>query len=153
MIWVNVGPPPSVSAVAVSKGKLTKQQRALAQLRQKKIDALKLAVAFAVAVKHHLRDEPGIDYDDLKDVLPEWFARFDEIGFGTSSSTPCSPSDHQSLANADLRWKQSEHGLTFSGNGVSVSEAGPHTPLLGDNHRTIEFHAYSAKVSMPLPLV
>jgi len=38
---------------------------------QEKIKHVKLLLAFAVAVKHHLRLEFGIDWYDLKDLLPE----------------------------------------------------------------------------------
>lgn len=153
MIWVNVGPSPADASPATTKGKHTKKQRAVTQLRQKKIEALKLALSFAYAVKHHLRDEPGIEYDDYKGVLPAWFARFDEIGFDTTSSSPYSPADHLAPADADLKRKQFDHGLTINESSVTICQAGPNTPLLGDSHRTIEFHPYSEKTSIPLPLM
>jgi len=39
--------------------------------RQEKEKNVKLLLAFAIAVKHHLRLEFGIDWYDLKDLLPE----------------------------------------------------------------------------------
>jgi putative membrane protein len=153
MIWVNVGPTAADASVSETKGKVTKRQRALSQLRERKILTLRLAISFAYAVKHHLRNEPGTEHDDYKGVLPASFARFDEIGYDTTASSSSSSIGNPPSADPDVRQMRNDHGLTFHASGVGVSQAGPNTPLLGDTHRTIEFHPYSAKIAMPLPLV
>jgi hypothetical protein len=113
--------------------------------RQEKIHLVKLCIAYAVAVKHSLRNEAGTEYGDLVGLLPTGFARFDDTGhertFASSSehsysSTTISPGDR-------LRVRRS-----------SVDLPSAATPLLNDSHRTVEFFSYSQnKKQTPLPLM
>jgi len=45
------------------------------QLRRRKTDALKLILSFVYAVKHYLREEDGLDWEDYVGVLPTGFMR------------------------------------------------------------------------------
>ena len=58
----------------------------LTQLHKVKCNILRLAVFYAYAVKHHLRDEHGLAFEDYSGVVPPSFARHDEVGFDTSST-------------------------------------------------------------------
>ncbi|KAI0648207.1 Bestrophin, RFP-TM, chloride channel-domain-containing protein [Trametes meyenii] len=72
LIWVNVSTPPLDDA---SKGKFPAANLTPAQLRRKKVDTIKLALVFAYAVKHYLRGEDGLDWDDYGGILPASTAR------------------------------------------------------------------------------
>ena len=133
------------------------------QLRRRKIEAVQLCLSFSYAVKHYLRGEDGIAYEDYRGVLPASFNRFDENVSGPRTdmtgsiySTITSPSgnatpggsgrsspDPINVSKADatkrVRHKRSKKDLP-----------GQHTPLLG--HRTIDFEPLTDD-SMPLPLV
>lgn len=113
--------------------------------RQQKIRVVKLCIAYAVAVKHLLRNEEGKEHEDLVGLLPSDFARFDDTGrersFATSlersySSVTGSPADQPRVdpSTVDL---------------PSVT-----TPLLNDRHRTVQFFPCPQnKKQMPLPLM
>ncbi|KAG5649695.1 hypothetical protein H0H81_002470 [Sphagnurus paluster] len=64
-IWVNVALPPTDAQPAYAKGKTPTSDVTLAQLRRRKIEALKLCLSFAFAAKHYLRGEDGVKYDDF----------------------------------------------------------------------------------------
>ena len=113
--------------------------------RQEKIRLVKLCIAYAVAVKHSLRNEEGTEYEDFVGLLPPDLARFDKTGhertFASSlersySSVTTSPGDpfRVSRSTADL---------------PSAT-----TPLLDDSHRIVQFFPYSQnKKYMPLPMM
>jgi putative membrane protein len=113
--------------------------------RQQKIRVVKLCIAYAIAVKHLLRNEEGAEYEDLVGLLPSDFARSDDTGrersFVTSpersySSVAVSPAD-QLRVNRSI---------------VDLPSAT--TPLLNDRHRTVQFFPSSQnKKQMPLPLM
>lgn len=67
---MNVAVPP---ADDVARGKAA--TLSAKELRRKKVQALKLCVCFAYAVKHYLRGEDGLDWDDYVGILPPAVAR------------------------------------------------------------------------------
>ncbi|KAI0637332.1 UPF0187-domain-containing protein [Trametes polyzona] len=72
LIWVNVSTPP---ADDIAKGKSAAANLTPAQLRRRKVDAIKLCLAFAYATKHYLRGEDGLDWEDYAGILPASTAR------------------------------------------------------------------------------
>ncbi|KAH8118527.1 UPF0187-domain-containing protein [Phellopilus nigrolimitatus] len=178
-IWVTVAIPPDSDAATLGKGPAGGQMNA-SQLRSAKADTLKLAVAFAYAVKHRLRGENGTDYEDYEGILPPFIARYEEAG-STNASSPISrnTSYHATgsisppifrrksedetandnsggIASASSkidRHKSNGRGIHVHDASVTLSEQGPNTPLLGDSHRTVQFHPYSSISTIPLPLI
>ncbi|THU99393.1 UPF0187-domain-containing protein [Dendrothele bispora CBS 962.96] len=152
LLWINVAPPPTDEQPAHAKGKTPTNDLSAHQLRRKKIYVLRLCLSFAFAVKHYLRGEDGIDWNDYQGVLPDGFARFDEIGFNKTYTAPsydaAKPSSGPSSVEARpdatkrIRVKRSKNRLPDSS-----------TPLLSDTHRTVEFHAFANETSIPLPLI
>ncbi|KAG8891956.1 hypothetical protein FRB99_003217, partial [Tulasnella sp. 403] len=49
------------------------------KLRADKVRLIKLLLSYVYAVVHHLRNEPGTDYEDYEGVLPDGFEYFDSI--------------------------------------------------------------------------
>ncbi|KAG8693877.1 hypothetical protein FRC08_008835 [Ceratobasidium sp. 394] len=131
-------------------------------------------VAFAVAVKHHLRSEDGSQYDDFIGLLPSDFSRFDNRGFdkrgrhgnrdyGTSSSTAVAGAAHRHetehthglSTSADLSATlvpSSPHRISFLGNKGAAPDP-ERDPLLSDNRQTVEFRPYDTRKPLPLPLI
>ncbi|PIL30455.1 hypothetical protein GSI_07154 [Ganoderma sinense ZZ0214-1] len=72
LIWINVSVPTADDA---SRGKFPSANLTPAQLRRRKVDAIKLSLCFAYAVKHYLRGEDGLDWDDYAGILPAPTAR------------------------------------------------------------------------------
>ena len=115
-------------------------------------------------MKHYLREEDGVYWEDYRGVLPESFARSDEIGFNTQrtegtksyaatqNSSVCkgerslnsrtAPDDLKPDATKRVRVKRSKKQLS-----------GPTAPLLGGTRLSVGYHAYANEVSLPLPLV
>ncbi|KAG6889718.1 hypothetical protein C0995_015016 [Termitomyces sp. Mi166 len=161
-IWVSVVLPPTDTQPPHIKGKTPTTNVTASQLRHRKIEAVKLTLSFAFAAKHYLRGEDGIKYDDYVGVLPQSFARFDEVGFNVEH-TPTMPysatrkdsngesgvatPDRKPDATKRVRHKRSKQNTSGSD---SVT---PTTPLLGSAHQIIEFHAYADEASLPLPLM
>jgi len=152
LIWVNVAPPPTDDQPAHAKGKTPTSDLTPQQLRRKKIHALRLCLSFAFAVKHYLRGEDGINWSDYQGVLPDGFARFDEVGYNktkttlsydaTKTDSGSSSAESRPDATKRIRVKRSKTHLP-----------GSSTPLLSDTHRTVEFHAFADETSIPLPLM
>ncbi|KXN83487.1 hypothetical protein AN958_01332 [Leucoagaricus sp. SymC.cos] len=161
-VWVNVTlPPPEAAAKYPAPMSPT-------HLHRHKVDCLRLALAFAFAVKHYLRGEDGIDYPDYQGVLPASFARYDETGYNTaqnrqsnlydttltsysraSSIGPSGRASPESMASRPdatkrVRVKRSKQRLV---------DPTASTPLLAGSHRTVEFHPYAVETSLPLPLI
>nr|VWO99095.1 Uncharacterized protein [Ganoderma boninense] len=72
LIWINVSVPPADDA---SRGRFPSANLTPAELRRQKVDAIKLSLCFAYAVKHYLRGEDGLDWDDYAGILPAQTAR------------------------------------------------------------------------------
>lgn len=142
---------------------------------------LRLAVAYAYAVKRLLRGEQGPDAE-LARVLPRGMRGLSEDsgpGVLTSSrrtATESSRGDYQSTSgNGTVRRKREDSveeedieafaGITnragpipspvfgFHRGSVSVPDANASTPLLGGSEQNVEFHAYANALKLPLPLV
>ncbi|KAL0947128.1 hypothetical protein HGRIS_013260 [Hohenbuehelia grisea] len=165
LTWVNVGLPPAGPAPSGTKGKTPSSDVTEHQLHRRKVEALKLALAFAFAVKHYLRGEEGTEYEDYIGVLPPSFARFDEIGYNTqktvSTATYAATERANSLALSDgsLSGRSSPDGSRTGTNKrlrvkrSNPNVASPTTPLLRGTHRSVQFHPYADEASLPLPLV
>ena len=175
LIWINVAVPPGDDAARV-KG--VGPNLSAAQLRRRKVDAVKLAVAFAYATKHYLRGEDGLEWEDYIGVLPGSTVQLVRYGVptrrgsttmsyaATARSSPGelrTPDDAGSQFNfgdaevrspsADatkrIRVKRSKDKLKQPSTKTS------RTPLLSERalHQTIDFHPHPETLSTPLPLV
>ncbi|KAF9264875.1 hypothetical protein L218DRAFT_998351 [Marasmius fiardii PR-910] len=155
LVWVQVAPQPSDQQPSGFKGK--NPPLSTSQIRHMKINFLHLCLSFALAVKHYVRDEDGLHWDDYHGVLPSGFARFDEAGnFITKTQLS---SSYQATVNSDI----SDVGTTQSIRNHATKRVRPKrsktkvsgvtTPLLTESHRTVEFHAFSEHTSLPLPLL
>jgi ion channel-forming bestrophin family protein len=160
MIWVHVSLPPTEDHPAHVVGKTPSSALTNAQLRSQKVETLQYCVAFAYAVKHYLREEDGLDYEDYAGVLPASFTRPDELGYSTrqgrssptsyAATSPVSDgngSNSKPDATKRIRRKRSKKLPP------QATVSGATTPLLSDSHQTIEFHPYADRLSMPLPLM
>ncbi|CAE6433349.1 unnamed protein product [Rhizoctonia solani] len=152
-----------------------------ASLRTEKERALKLMVAFVVAVKHHLRSEQGVEYPDYLGLLPPDFSKFDNRGFNKSGkhgnrdysrlndSTAINipgkngqASGHShglssSVGDMDATLvpgsvPRSPHRITFLGNKGAAPDP-ERDPLLGGEATTVEFRPYDTRKSLPMPLI
>lgn len=111
-------------------------------IRQEKIRVIKLCIAYAVAVKHSLRNEEGSEYEDLVGLLPPGF---DDTGHERSFAT----SPERSNSSVTI-----SPGEQLRVNRSTVDLPSATTPLLNDRQRTIQFFQYSQnKKRMPLPLM
>ncbi|KAH7340324.1 Bestrophin, RFP-TM, chloride channel-domain-containing protein [Rhizoctonia solani] len=151
-----------------------------ASLRVEKERALKLMVAFVVAVKHHLRSEEGVDHPDYLGLLPADFSRFDNRGFnksgkhGTRDYTRLNQSSavdvphrngdasghsqglSSSVGDMDATLvpgsvPRSPHKITFFGNKGAAPDP-ERDPLLRGESTTVEFRPYARK-NLPMPLI
>jgi len=90
LIWINVALPPTESSIPENlKGKIQFTPATTAgQLRRQKQDVVKLCLGYAFAVKHYLRGEDGLDWEDYLDVLPTSFLK---LGHNdrTMPESPC----------------------------------------------------------------
>ena len=69
---MNVAVPPPDDT---TKGKSSVPLMTAKELRKKKVKALKLCACYAFAVKHYLRGEDGLDWEDYVGILPPSVAR------------------------------------------------------------------------------
>ena len=129
----------------------------MAELRKRKIDALKLALSFAFATKHYLRGEDGVHWDDYTD-LPTSFGRYDEQSSGTM--TPPSylarrdvlkDGDNTSGRNSpDTDQRRADATKRVLPKRSKVAASGAMTPLLGASRIDM---SGSDTLSIPLPLM
>ncbi|KAH9830920.1 UPF0187-domain-containing protein [Rhodofomes roseus] len=174
-IWINVAVPPADDAARV-KG--VAPNLTAAQLRRRKVDALKLCAAYAYSVKHYLRGEDGLDWEDYVGVLPASTAQLARYGVPTRRTsaavsyaatartspggflTPDEANSPSNLGDAEgrspsadatkrIRVKRSKDKLK------QASTRTARTPLLSERalHQTIDFHPHPETLSTPLPLV
>ena len=164
MIWVNTGLPPVDPQPSYAKGKTPGTDVTHAQLHRRKVEALKLLLSFVFATKHYLRGEDGVNYADYQGVLPASFARFDEVGYTTQRAS--STGTYQAIRSESMATSHDGSGRTtpdLQNRPDATKRVRPKrskqqlpdhtTPLLQENHRTVEFHAYADEASLPLPLV
>ncbi|OJT04072.1 UPF0187 protein [Trametes pubescens] len=78
LIWINVSTPPPDDA---AKAKTPSANLTPTQLRRRKVEAIKLCLAFAYATKHYLRGEDGLDWEDYAGILPASAARLARGGY------------------------------------------------------------------------
>jgi putative membrane protein len=161
-IWVNVALPPTGETPGFVKGKTPIADISVAHLRKRKIDALRLCLSFAFAVKHYLRGEDGTQWDDYTDVLPASFARFDEVGCNTQKTSGSYAATRSSSVSASQDGSQSGRASPDATKRIRVKRSKPKlsasqdTPLLLSNtvtHRSVEFHPFADQASLPLPLM
>lgn len=175
LIWINVAVPPVDDPKA--KGTASSAQPLSAkELRRKKVQAIKLCVCYAFAVKHYLRGEDGLEWEDYLGILPPHIVKLVQTPERRNSAwTSYSATEHTtragSLANSDdeqssptqmsssmegskldatkrLRVKRSKDRLKQPG--VKSIK----TPLLASAlHSTIDFHPSPETLTTPLPLV
>ncbi|KAI9510403.1 Bestrophin, RFP-TM, chloride channel-domain-containing protein [Russula earlei] len=147
LIWVQVALPPTDDTT----GKTPSTDITPLQLHRRKRDALKLIISFVYAVKHYLREEDGLDYEDYVSVIPESFLRSHSrlhssrnsisTGYHATSDHGSSPGNSRSAATKRVRVKRSSDKIPTA-----------KTPLIAGEHRTIDFKPYT-DVSIPFPLV
>lgn len=164
LVWISVSLPPTESSLPENlKGKFQSSPATTAgQLRKQKQDLIKLCLAYAFAVKHYLRGEDGLNWDDYHDVLPASFLKLgpndrptsENHSLGSSLVVP-PPSSSPTNANGRddgretpdatkrIRVKRSKHNLSNR------------TTLLEGSHwhggySAIDVHA---DITMPLPLM
>jgi len=80
--WVNIGLCMEQDVNEESKNPYRSNKWNEDDQREKR-SFLKLAVAFVIATKHHVRNEFGSDYDDLRSLFPADFQKVVGDGFGS----------------------------------------------------------------------
>ncbi|KAJ7046579.1 Bestrophin, RFP-TM, chloride channel-domain-containing protein [Mycena alexandri] len=156
LVWIQVALPPTDEQPLHVKGKTPVTDLTEQQLRRKKTEMLRLCLSFVFSVKHYLRGEDGMHWEDYQGVLPHSFIRADEIGFNTQHTSPSgsyaatrslgtingtsTDTINKSDATKRVRPKRSKQQISST------------TPLLGGTHRTVEFHPFADEASLPLPL-
>jgi len=93
LVWVQIALPPTGDAPQGSKGKTPVSDMTAAQLKKRKAEVLRLAVAFVYATKHYVRDEDGLEWDDYAGIIPKAFLRPEASGgmlrdYSTFSDSP-----------------------------------------------------------------
>lgn len=171
MIWVNVALPPTDDAPPNTKGKTPTTTVTAAQLHRTKADALKICLAFSFAVKHYLREEDGLDWDDYTGVIPDSFYKAHGMGrlrsrkssaaasynAVTDAALTASPETSRT-ASPDKHLGSDSVGQTATATKrVRVKRSvdklpGSKTPLMSSEHRTINFNPYT-EATIPLPLI
>lgn len=151
LFWINVCLPPDGGIQTATKGKTPGSYLTASQLKRKKIKVIKLCLSFAYAAKHHLRDEAGLEYEDYMDVLPPSFARFDEVGFDRTYTPPDQSYSSINTIDANSNKNMKRSHIRIQDSSATLPEST--TPLLHDNHRSVEFRAYAEKKTLPLPLM
>ncbi|KAF8061518.1 Bestrophin, RFP-TM, chloride channel-domain-containing protein [Lyophyllum atratum] len=144
-VWVSVAVPPK-DDVPLSNAKGVNPTPGITanQLRRRKIEALKLCVAFAFAVKHYLRGEDGVHYDDFHGVLPPSFARYDESGFHIHRNSASASGSYAATGNDSVDREADSGRSTPEGPKPHASKR--------VRPKRIEFHPYADEASLPLPL-
>ncbi|KAI0928082.1 hypothetical protein AcV7_009242 [Taiwanofungus camphoratus] len=175
LIWINVAVPP---ADDVTKGKTANANLTPLQLRRRKVDALKLCAAFAFAVKHYLRGEDGLGWEDYTGILPAATVRTVQSGYSSnktsayvsySATARTSRSESrvespQEIESDDSRTSTARSPSADATKRVRVKRSKdklkqpgtrtPKSPLLSTAlHQTIDFNAHPEQLSTPLPLI
>lgn len=162
-------PPPDDPA---AKGKSPTPPLTAVDLRRQKVRLLKLCVCYAYAVKHYLRGEDGLEWEDYAGILPATVAGLAQpsgsrktsawTSYAATASASRSDSGSESRDEEDgqeavrktdatkrIRVKRSKDKLKQPG----VRGPSHKTPLLDALHHTIDFNADPDSLSTPLPLV
>ncbi|KAI0262953.1 Bestrophin, RFP-TM, chloride channel-domain-containing protein [Gloeopeniophorella convolvens] len=163
LIWIQVALPPTDD----TNGKTPSTDVTPLQLRRRKVDAMKLTLAFVFAVKHYLREQDGLDWDDYEGVLPASFTRahsrrssrrssiapsylaVSDAGSSTSNSRSASPVKGLAGEGASpVRSATKRVRVKRSNDKIQTAKS----PLLGGAHTAVDFNPYT-EASIPLPLV
>jgi len=181
LIWIHVAVPPlddpKSKAAASSAPTLTSKE-----LRRKKVQAMKLCVCFAFAVKHYLRGEDGLEWEDYMGILPPsvvklaqsvpssrknsvWASYSATEQTSRADSLANSDDDHERETDSPTQMSSSVEGSKFDATKrIRVKRSkdqlklpgvkSPKTPLLANAlHSTIDFHPTPENLTTPLPLV
>ncbi|KAF8638492.1 hypothetical protein AX16_010475 [Volvariella volvacea WC 439] len=157
--WVNVAPVPTDTQPAFAKGKTPTSSITFRELHRRKIEAVRLCLAFVIATKHYLREEDGFGWDDFDGLVPNSLAFYDTNGYQALKSAPGSYLATRS--ESPMNGNRDHSGRTTPENGRSdpskrirakrsktrLSNHTGSTPLL---NRPAELRSGS---SMPLPMV
>ncbi|KAK4051315.1 hypothetical protein OIO90_004796 [Microbotryomycetes sp. JL221] len=181
LTWINVG---AIGAVKSSTSSgVNENQGCSEQEHQAKIKALRMMVAFPVAVKHHVRGEYGTDYEDLRALLPSKFHELakttgivylpvdrDVVRTPTTPNMP-RPVTARPLGNETISIGQEIEQLSRAQSPSAKSSSPFHGQRDADHERTpllspaqlneqaespsaqVEMQRYLAKPSLPLPLI
>ena len=145
------------------------------ELRRKKVQAMKLCICYAYAVKHYLRGEDGLDWDDYTGILPSSVARLAQPSNSKRTSAWTSYAATERTSREDSAAASGDEGEVTSPvpSGAEVridatkrirvkrskdkmKQAGVRsskTPLLSGLHQTIDFNSDPESLTTPLPLV
>ncbi|KAF9653034.1 UPF0187-domain-containing protein, partial [Thelephora ganbajun] len=164
LVWINVALPPTESSIPENlKGKIQFTPATTAvQLRMQKQDVIKLCLGYAFAVKHYLRGEDGLDWDDYLDVLPTSFLKLWHNGKTTPEDSSLgnslvAPSIDNSSAGASRI--DNGRGAPDATKRVRVKRSKPNlshrTGLLEGSHWHGGYSTIDVRVdvTMPLPLM
>ena len=159
-IWINVAHQPEGAPPPGIKGKTIASDITPQQLRRRKIEALYLALSFAFAASHYLREEDGLQWEDYKGVLPAFIYKYDEANSHNDSMT----ASYSATADSTLGKKREDNrsGRNSPDNATKrvrpkrskVDVSGAATPLLNSAYTVVDFRCSPATYSsMPLPLM
>lgn len=167
----------------ITKGKTPGPNLTAKELRRKKVQALKLCVCYAFAVKHYLRGEDGLDWEDYVGILPPAVARLAQPGSSKRTSAWTSYAATERTSRGDSAAASGDEGEQTSaspsglpGSGAELRRDGvdatkrirvkrskdkmkrggvrsSKTPLLSELHQTIDFNSDPESLTTPLPLV
>ncbi|KAH9999006.1 hypothetical protein BJV77DRAFT_1058565 [Russula vinacea] len=140
LIWVQVALPPADDTT----GKTPSTDITPLQLRRRKVDALKLVLAFVYAVKHYLREEDGLDWDDYAGVIPESFMRSQSRRQSRRNSVSMGYSAMSEHGSSVIQSRSASPGLCDKR--VRVKRSSDNVPTTRSpliEHNTIDFQAYS----------
>jgi ion channel-forming bestrophin family protein len=130
------------------------------QLRRRKTDALKLILSFVYAVKHYLRQEDGLDWEDYDGIIPTSFiqARSRRSSrAGSVSTTYNAVSDHSRSTSPSRSANATSSTAPTATKRVRVKRSldkiqTAKTPLVAGEHSSICFSPRDES-SMPFPLM
>lgn len=128
-----------------------RMEQRMEQLRRKKIKVLKLCVAYAYAVKHHLRKESGVNYADYTGLLPSTIIRASEGSYNRNSTQIMTSSPAEYDENNASGQKAQQQRVMVQDSLATLPDQ--HTPLLSESHRTVEFYADIDQPVISLPLL
>ncbi|KAH9967944.1 Bestrophin, RFP-TM, chloride channel-domain-containing protein [Russula dissimulans] len=163
LIWVHVALPPTNDLT----GKTPSTDVTSPQLHRRKRDALRLILAFVFAVKHYLREEDGLEWDDYAGIIPESFirtyfrrqSRRSSVSLGYNAT-----SEHGSTSTGNSRSGSPSRGTSTDGSSPRVATKRvrvkrsldkvptARTPLVAAEHSAIDFKEFNDS-SIPFPLV
>ena len=117
--------------------------------------------SFAFAVKHYLREEDGLNYDDYIGILPPTFAQDDDAEYNANNNSGVAA--YGAIGENSKRNSRdgSRSGRTSpdatkrvrSKRKPTISVSGSASPLLGAAHTAVDFRQLPDHGSIPLPLV